>query len=107
MAGSLSLEGQPSIAFLPLHAFRLVGEKLVGVKKVVQSNMAAFMKNARAIITLVGKPFLQLAVAIKGNPAILGDMANAAAALSLKKTGPPRPSIAKRAFASFSKILGR
>ena len=67
------------------HVFHLAGEMLVGLKKVLQKHLVAFVKHASACFCVAGLPFMAPAQMVMGEAAFLGALANIA------ERPPPHP----------------
>ena len=107
MSACLAIDGQP-FGLALLDAFRLAGEQMVRVRKVLPKHCEAFLKNARALLTLVGKPLLQAAARMVGNADLIKDMANVVGCADLRASAPSRPvSRLGRALSSFFNALRR
>ena len=85
MSACLAIDGQP-FGLMLLDAFRLAGEQMTRIRKVLPQYCSVFLKNARAFLTLAGKSLMESSARMVGSAEVLKDMVNAVGCTDL-----PRP----------------
>ncbi|MDD3182602.1 MAG: hypothetical protein PHD48_07365 [Alphaproteobacteria bacterium] len=97
MSGTIALSGCPHQLTLP-HAFLIVADELVGIRKVLRKYLERFIEKISACFCVQGQPFMTMANILLGNTNLLGALANAT-------EHPDRPSTISRARSFVSQFL--